>query len=238
MIDPSTSATDRWRIGHLFADHGAESEVLASVGEVVRVTIEPEPNPVVDETIQMDLMAETPDLDLDLAVLHPRCTDASDMTSISGDPKDHANQIPRARELAQEVAEDYVIENKPRDDLRDPTVLTGRMFGLPIAYERAFESSFPIRAPAREQSLGEKTVSPYFYSDRSRDWWAAVKGYTGDYPKGHLAKNALPAVYVQTIVRSWLEAANERDGTVPQDNNTPAPRKVADDQAELPEVVR
>lgn len=230
--------TERFRFGHFFADHGAESEVLATIGEVVRVTIEPRETPYVTETIRADLMEETPDVEVDLGLFHPRCTDASDMTSISGDPEDHANQIPRARELAQEVAEDYVIENKPRDDLRDPTVLHGRMFGLPIAYERAFETSFPVKAPARHAPLAEKTVSPYFYSDRSRDWWAAVKGYTGDYPKGHLAKNALPAVYVQTILRSWLEARNERDGTVPQDNNTPAPREVAEDQAELPEVVR
>lgn len=238
MTDPEQPGTDRYRVGHFFADHGAESEVLAAIGEVVRVTIEPRETPYVTESIEADLVEETPDVQVDLGLFHPRCTDASDMTSISGDPADHANQIPRARELAQEVAEDYVIENKPRDDLRDPTMLHGRMFGLPIAYERAFETSFPVKTPARHAQLAEKTVTPYYYSDRSRDWWAAVKGYRGDYPKQHLAKNALPAVYVQTLLRSWLEARNDRDGTAPQDNNSPAPREVADDQAELPEVVR
>jgi hypothetical protein len=221
------------KIAHLFADYGVESEVLSRIGSVTRFTINPEPTPYVDETVNMDLMEQTPSETFDLAVLHPRCTDQSDMTSIDGDPGDHENQIPRARDIAEQIADDYVIENKPRDDLRDPTVLNGRMFGLPIAYERAFESSFRIKQPPRERALGEKTVSPYFYSDRSIEWWRAVKGYRGDYPKQHLAKNALPSVYVEHVVRSFLESRNNRDATVPQDNNGPAPRTVAEEQATL-----
>lgn len=221
------------RILHAFADHGVESEVLSRFGRVARFTIDPRPNPYVDVTVQMDLMEEMPAGEFDLAFLHPRCTDRSDMTSIDGDPDDHPNQIPRAREIARAVADDYVIENKPRDDLREPTVLNGRMFGLPIHYERAFETSFPVKSPPRERTLDEKTVSPYFYSDRTAEWWRAVKGYRGDYPKQHIAKNALPSIYVKTIIRSWLEARNDRDATVPQDNNDRAPRELADDQATL-----
>ena len=223
-------------IAHLFADHGVESEALSRFGRVYRFTKDPRPSPFVTETVEMDLMDRMPSGGFDLVLLHPRCTDKSDMTSIDGDPEDHENQIPRARQIARTIGEDYVIENKPRDDLRDPTVLNGRMFGLPIEYARAFETSFPVKSPPRERSLGEKTVSPYFYSDRSIEWWRAVKGYRGDYPKQHLAKNCLPACYVDTIVRSWLEVRNGRDTTVPQDNNGPAPRKVADDQATIEEV--
>jgi hypothetical protein len=221
------------KIAHLFADCGVESEVLSRLGDVTRFTIDPQPTPFVDETVAMDLMDETPSGTFDLALFHPRCTDASDMTSIDGDPDDHVNQIPRAREIADAIAADYVIENKPRDDLRDPTVLNGRMFGLPIAYERAFETSFRVKQPPRERALEEKTVSPYFYSDRSREWWRTVKGYRGDYPKQHLAKNALPRGYVEHVVRSFLEARNPRDGVVPQDNNDPAPRTVAGNQSTL-----
>jgi hypothetical protein len=221
------------KIAHLFADYGVESEVLSRFGTVVRFTIEPRSSLFVDETVQMDLMESTPLRQFDLALLHPRCTDASDMTSIDGDPDDHENQIPRARQIAKQIAEDYIIENKPRDDLRDPSVLNGRMFGLPINYQRAFETTFPVISPPRERTLTEKPVSPYFYSDRSTKWWRAVKGYRGDYPKQHLAKNALPAVFVETVVRSWLEARNDRDATAPQDNNDPAPRDVTTDQTTL-----
>lgn len=220
---------------HAFADYGVESEVLASVGTVTRWTLDPEPNPYVEETVAVDLMESVPSGSFDLAVLHPRCTDESDMTSISGDPDEHENQIPRAREIAEKVADDYVIENKPRDDLRDPTVLHGRMFGLPLAYERAFETTFPVRAPVRHQPLADKTVSPYFYADRTREWWAATKGFVGDYPKGHLAKNTLPAAYVRTLLRSWLESRETRDAEVPQDNNDPAPRSIEADQTTLPD---
>jgi len=181
----------------------------------------------------MDLMEDMPSREFDLAVLHPRCTDKSDMTSISGNADDHANQIPRAREIANEIAEDYIIENKPRDDLRDPVVLKGKMFGLPIEYARAFETSFPVQTPPRERSLADKTVSPYFYTDRTPEWWQVVKGYAGDYPTQHLAKNALPSVYVTQLLRAWLESRQTRDAEVPQDNNDPAPREVTDDQLTL-----
>lgn len=218
-------------VAHLFADHGVESEALSAYGEVHRFTIDPRPNPFVTETVAMDLMEETPSIEADLAVLHPKCTKWSDMPDV--DPEAHENQIPRARELAEEIAADYIIENKPRAPLRDPVLLNGRMFGLPLAYERAFETSFPVSEPPRYPSLGGKTVSPYFFSDRTHEWWSAVKGYLGDYPKQHLAKNALPAAYVHFLARAWLESRDTRDAEEVQDNNSAAPREVHDDQATL-----
>jgi hypothetical protein len=222
---------DTYRIGHLFADHGVESEALSAYGDVYRFTIEPRPNEFVAETTQIDLMEETPDADLDLAFVHPKCTKWCDMPDV--DPDDHENQIPRAREIAQTVATDYVLENKPRAPLDDPTVLSGRMFGLPLAYERAFETSFALPEPTVQATFGEKTVSPYFYPDRTAEWWQAAKGYIGDYPKEHLAKNALPAAYVHHLVRSWLESRETRDAEEVRDNNGPAPRQVPNEQATL-----
>lgn len=221
------------RIAHLFADHGVEAEALAAFGNVYRYTIDPRPNRFVDKTVQMDLMQDTPAVQFDLAVLHPKCTRWSDMPDV--DPDDHENQIPRSRELAKEIAEDYVIENKPRAPLDDPTVLHGRMFGLPLAYERAFETSFTVEQPPRQQTLTEKTVSPYFFSDRTAEWWRTTKGYVGDYPKQHLAKNALPAAYVHFLGRQWLESRGTRDSEEAQDNNGPAPRERPPEQACLPQ---
>jgi hypothetical protein len=226
--------SDAYRIGHFFADYGVESEALAAFGTVHRYTIDPEPNPAVDETVTVDLMAETPDADLDLAVLHPKCTRWSDMPNV--DPDEHENQIPRARRLGQTLADDYILENKPRAPLEDPVLLHGRMFGLPLAYERAFETSFAVPQPPRQQTFGGKTVSPYFLADRTTAWWQTTKGYTGDYPKQHLAKNALPAAYVRFLGRAWLESLETRDAEVPQDNNDPAPREHPPDQAALSEV--
>lgn len=223
------------RIAYCFCDHGAEAEVLSAFGRVERFTIDPRENPVIDETTQMDLMEDMPEGEYDLAVLHPSCAPWADTTHLDGDREDHENQIPRAREIARSIATDYIIENKPRAPLRDPTLLNGKQFGLPIKYERAFETSFPVLTPPRERELPTE-VSPYFYADRTHAWWSAVKGYNGEYPKEHLAKNSLPAAYVWCLARSWLKAVNERDGKQAQDNNDPAPRTVTPDQATLVEV--
>lgn len=196
-------------IGHLFADCGTESEALSTFGEVHRWTLDPRPNPFVAETTQMDLAEEMPDAELDLAVLHPPCTRWSDMPDV--DPDDHPDLIPRAREIGEAIAEHYIIENKPRAPLNDPVLLRGQQFGLPIKYERAFETSFRVPQPPRQQTLGSET-SPFFYSERSPAWWASVKGLRGDYPKEHVAKNALPLAYVDYLMRAWLEATGRAQG--------------------------
>lgn len=234
--DPDVDALSptSFRIAHLFADFGVEAEMLAACGSVHRYTLDPVPNSATTTTTAMDLMEETPDEQFDLALLHPLCTKWSDMPDV--EPADHPNQIPRAREIAREIATDHIIENKPRAPLDDPVKLTGRMFGLPIAYKRAFETTFEVAQPPRQKTLGGKTVTPYFYSDRTREWWAMIKGYRGNYPKEHIAKNALPAAYVSYLVRNWLESLDSRDSKVPQDNNDPAPPGNPLSQSTLVEV--
>ena len=223
-----------YRIAHLFADYGVESEALSSLGDVFRFTIEQQPNRFDAAAFKIDLMESTPAGRYDLVFAHPKCTKWCDMPNV--EPEDHENQIDRAREIARSIGDEYVIENKPRAPLANPVRLNGRMFGLPIDYERAFETSFAVETPAWNQPLNGKTVSPYYYSDRTTEWWKQVKGVRGDYPKQHIAKNALPAVYVEYIARHWLESRDSRDAEVPQDNNSRAPRTVADDQATLVEA--
>lgn len=41
---------------------------------------------------------------------------------------------------------------------------------------------------------------------------------------------------VETLVRSWLKTVNDRDAAEAQNNNSPAPPKVTEDQATLTEV--
>jgi len=191
-------------IYHIFADRGVESEVFGDYGRVVRVGLDAVTNDA-SEAIRADATELPLAPDADLAVLHPPCTRWAQMTSIDGDPDDHPNLIPEARQVGQEYASDYIIENVPRAPLRDATVLDGRMFGLPIQYERAFETSFPVEQPSQYASLTDGIeTSPYFYSDRSREWWAAAKGYPDSYPKQHLAKNCVPAPYLRHLLRCWM----------------------------------
>jgi len=203
------TSTDRPLIYQIFADKGVESEVLSGYGQVVRVGIDAE-----DTNDSQPVRADARNCPItpgaDLAVLHPPCTRWAEMTSISGDRDDHPDLIAEARELGQELADHYVIENVPRAPLQDPLILDGKMFGLPIKVERAFETSFPVEQPNRYASLSPETeTSPYFYSDRSREWWAATKGYPDRYPKQHMAKNTIPAPYVRYLLREWM--ANARD---------------------------
>ncbi|QIB78090.1 hypothetical protein G3A49_08050 [Haloferax volcanii] len=189
-----------------------EAEALSTIGDVHRFTLNPKDNPWCSTTHAVDLMEVTPAGKFDLWFGHPMCTKYSDMPGV--DPDDHIDQIPRARELAEKMADHYVIENKPRAPLEAPTHLKGEMFNLPIAYERAFETSFELRQPPRQVTFGSESsqTSPFFYSERSHLWWKTVKGIRGDYPKEHVAKNALPLAYVDYITRNYLEHTGTSKG--------------------------
>lgn len=204
-------------IYHIFADHGVESETLDCYGRVVRVGINAK------DTNESDVVrADAHNLPLepgaDLAFLHPPCTRWSDMPNANKNG-DAPNLIPLAREIGREFADHYVIENKPRAPLRDPTFLDGKMFGLPIHYERAFETSFPLEQPPRQTSLTETESTGFFYSEKSHDWWAAVKGiHPGRYPKEAVGKNCLPSAYVHYICRKWLDELGASDGAADYSN--------------------
>lgn len=203
------------KILHGFADHGAESEALSTYGTVTRATLNPVPNGH-SSVVRVDLSApdELPfhEGEFDLAFLHPPCTAYSDMPDANKDG-DAPRLVPEAREIGERYAEHYVVENKPAAPLEDPLVLEARMFGLPIKYTRAFETSFPVDQPPRNARLGQPAeTSPFFYSEKSHRWWLGVKGLRGEYPKEHAAKNALPLSYVDHLCRGWLEATGDAQG--------------------------
>lgn len=211
------------RILHCFADMGSESEALSAYGDVVRVGLDPrDTNDSQPVRADASALPFKPGTTFDLGLFHPPCTRWAEMTTIDGDPDDHPNLIPLARELGETYCEDWIIENVPRAPLDDPVILEGDMFGLPVPYRRAFETSFHVEQPAIYRKL-ETECSPYFYSDRTREWWASTKGYAGTYPKQHLAKNCLPAAYVHYLARAWLRARNETDAQEAQNNDGPKP---------------
>lgn len=217
------------RILHCFADEGTESEVLSNFGDVVRVSINPsdknESSPIAADA---HIEAEgkdwgfpiKEDVRFDLGVFHPVCTKWAATTSIDGDPDEHENMIPSARSIALEYCDHYVIENVEQAPLRDKTILNGRMFGLPIKYARAFETSFHVPEPPRQKSFlttegpsDTTETSSFFFSERSKEWWGSTKGYDHrPYAKQHIAKNTIPAPFIQYLVRAWLAAYEEEQG--------------------------
>lgn len=208
------------KILHAFADVGTESEALVAHGEVVRVGLDPR-----DSNESIPIQADCYELpfeknSFDLGLLHPECGKFSQVTSISGDPDEWPNQIPRAREIGEQYCENYIIENVPKaatvdDGLQKPNggslvKLDGRQYGLPIRFERAFETSFPVDAPPVQQPL-EQEVSPYFSADRSTEWWRAVKGYSGRYNKKAVARNCIPRPMIDFLLRQYWKHVGETD---------------------------
>lgn len=199
------------RILHAFADVGAEDPCLSRHGTVTRLTIDPEPNQY-STVVQADA-TEPPfsdDTQFDLGIGHPPCGGVSPMSDTgSGSREDWPDLIPECRGLFREYCGEWVIENKPRDSLNDPVVLDGHMFQLGIECKRAFETSFPVEQPPQQDRLAE--TSSFYYTEWSRGEWAAVKGSSMEFSKQHLAKNTIPAAYLDYLMKYYYRAVDSED---------------------------
>jgi len=200
----------KMQILHCFADMGTESEVLSDYGTVYRIG-----HNVSDTNDSIPIQADANDLPFsdsvtfDLGLFHPPCTKWSDMPS--ADTENAPNLIPLSREIAHKHCEHWIIENKPRAPLQDPTHLDGGMFGLPIAYERAFETSFEVEQPPQQRTFNEATGQPFFYTEHSKEWWAAAKGYPPNYSAKHMSRNAVPRVALEYLLRAWIKATDSEE---------------------------
>jgi hypothetical protein len=214
---------------HCFADQGTECEALGNYGNVVRVSIDPD-----DTNDSLPVKADAhlekegkdhgfpiqEDVTFDIGLFHPVCSKWAATTSISGDPDSHENMIPSARAIAEEYCDHYIIENVAKAPLRNPTILIGHMFGLPIQYKRGFETSFHVPDTPRERSFltsdgpsDSTETSSFFFSERSKEWWASAKQYNPrPYSKQHLAKNTIPAPYIHYLMRAWIRVYEEDNG--------------------------
>lgn len=214
-----------YRIIHGYADMGLEDYTLTQYAHVTRATLDPEPNGV-SSFVQADLsdpdaIPERPEK-YDLGLFQPPCNRYADPTSISGDPDEWPDLIDEARAIAEKTCEHWIIENKPKawDDenrARDPTVvLEGKHFGEPVKYERAFETSFPVKQPKTWGALGtdDYETSPFFDSEKGRTWWATYKGVPPESAaKGDLSRNVVPASYLRHLLRAWQDALDAETGT-------------------------
>jgi len=196
---------------HVFADKGAEDPTLAKYGDVFRLSIDAEPNDW-SETVQADAndLPLQDDAQFDLGVFHPPCGFVSPMSDTGdGSRDDWPNLIPLAREIARDHTDHYIIENKPSDHIDESVVLDGHMFNLGIEYARAFECSFPVEQPPRQQQLAE--TSPFYYSEKPKGWWAAMKQSAMDFPKAHLAKDTIPGIYLEYLLGHYFKAVETGD---------------------------
>jgi len=209
------------RILHLFADTGVEDEVLHTFGDVVRVGIDPAPNPF-SVAVQGDARDPPVGGEFDLVVAHPPCQRWSIATPGGGvDPQDHPDYIDDARRVCQQYGDHYIIENVPDAPLRDAVVFSGGMFGMSIHYARAFETSFPVRQPQRA-GRWRPDVGPMSEQGKEGNaWvgtnagWRLAKGYGHDWPARGMKRHAVPAPYLRRLLYWWL-AALEGDSPAEQ----------------------
>lgn len=193
-----------WNILHCFADEGIESEVLASYGSVTRVGLDPQETPYTDELIACDARELKLDRTFDVGLFHPPCYKWTQRSA-----EDAKNLIPVARDVADRLCDEWIIENQPDAPLHNPTILKGEMFGLPVAYERAFETSFAVEQPSYRNSHEYRHRVEY---TRPKSYWGAVKGYRHDLYDGQmLATNATPRAYIEWLLQPLLHSDAEPD---------------------------
>lgn len=185
------------RILHAFADQGVETEVLSSYGEVVRVGLDPQETPYTYDTVATDIFEFDPTISFDLGLFHPPCYKWTQRKA-----EDAENVIPQTREWAKEHCDEYIIENQPDAPLHDPTILKGEMFGLPVAYERAFETSYAVEQPSFR---GSYEYRHRVENTRPKAYWGAVKGYSHEHYDGQtLALNCVPRPYLEWLLQPLL----------------------------------
>jgi len=195
---------------HVFADTGVECEVFSGYGTVTRLGIDAKPNPYTDEVIVADAHDADEHLsrEFDLGVFHPPCQSWTPGAQQHGTEGDHPNLIPLARSIAREFCDEWIIENVPQAPLHDAVVLNGGMFGLPLHYERAFETSYHVAQPRRQTRLSEHETFDKHHStggwQGDKSIWKSVKGYSHDWPSDPLKRSAIPRAYINYLLRSLL----------------------------------
>lgn len=186
-----------WKILHAYADEGIETEVLSSYGEVVRVGLDPQDTPFTSDAVAVDVREFNPTITFDLGLFHPPCYKYTQR-----DAEDAENLIPETREFAQEHCDEWIIENQPDAPLRNPTILKGEMFGLPVAYERTFETSYPVEQPSYRSSYEYRHRVE---NTRPKAYWGAIKGYSHEHYDGQmLATNCVPRAYLEWLLQPLL----------------------------------
>ena len=205
------------RILHCFADQGVESEALSAYGNVYRIGLNAvntnESQPIKADARHLPI---SPNVTFDLGLFHPPCQRWTPGAKMNKTTENHENLIPVARQIAEQHCDEWIIENVPNAPLNDPVTLNGGMFGSPLHYERAFETSYHVDQPRNQTRL---TNLGYF--DRhhenggfqgSKELWKSAKGYSGDYNAKSLSRSAIPRAYINYLIRPLLTQTKSKKG--------------------------
>lgn len=186
------------KILHAFVGSCVESEYLKQFGNVTGIGIEPTFYSLtnVDNYIQADLRNTLPiNETFDFGLFHPPCKKFSTAKNTSN--SEYQNLIPRAKEIAQEYCNYWVIENVRNSpigfnpDLR----LNGSVFDLSIKYERVFWTNYDIQQP----KIDEQYSYEYNIQELNKQQAKEIKDYDERYYVHDIVKNSLPRQYINYI---------------------------------------
>jgi hypothetical protein len=112
--------------------------------------------------------------------------------------------------------EPHLLQNVPDAPLKDPVVLEGAHFGLPITKKRAFETSFHVPQPHLQQPLTDHCQNFDRY-DRPREWWEAVMGVENWYPIDPMVNAGMPRAYIEHLLQWYFMAVEEEQAETEQE---------------------
>lgn len=203
------SPSEHMQILHCFADSGVESECLDAYGTVYRIGVNAkDTNNSRPIKANVKAMPIKDSVTFDLGLFHPPCQKWAVGTAVQDNYDEHENLIPLARDVANEYCDEWIIENVPQAPLNDPIKLNGGMFGSPLHYERAFETSYHVPQPRNQTRLADSNKLDRHHEtggwQGNAKLWKSVKGYSNEYGSRTLKREAIPRAYINYLVRPLL----------------------------------
>lgn len=235
MTAPSPPAQGKPRLLDLFCCAGGATKGYQDAGfYVIGVDIDPQPNYVGDEFIEMDAvqvlsnLVEAVELGLipvvDAVHASPPCQRYSAAAEIHDSADAHPDLIPVVRGLLERTGLPWVMENVERAPMNTSLVLCGSMFGLGVRRHRQFESNVMLMSPpcgSHKQwhasvfggrCVGRQRVTHAGPGKRAQTWdkfddeLAVAREAMGiDWMNLHELSEAIPSAYTEHIGRQLLE---------------------------------
>lgn len=214
------------RLLDLCCKAGGASVGYARAGfEVVGVDLEPQPN-YPFEFYQADALAF--DLEgFDVVHVSPPCQGYSSATAcVLGAKEKHPLLIATFRNRLQASGLFYVIENveRARQDMHEPILLCGEMFGLRAYRHRLFESNVALLAPPHHAHI--LRAAKMGRLPKSGEYWSVA----GHIPRADRAQreamgidwmrtqdevsNAIPPVFTEWIGLQLIQALSSRRAAI------------------------
>jgi len=122
---------------------------------------------------------------------------------------DHPDLIPPTRELLRQIGRPYIMENVEGAPLRDPILICGTMFELPMYRHRLFEFGFIDKPESPPHGKHVSPAAPMGRRPRCGELWSIAGNFSNVYEASIVMgmpwanqdgiRQAIPPVYTEWI---------------------------------------